>query len=305
MDSSLALLDAASCRGWKVFMILPQHIFLREGKVLAHIHEVHMTHDERVYAVDDKIVTCELSALDAILLRTDPPVDPHYISVCQLLGLAVLQGALVVNDPDTIILKNEKIFSQEFSEYVPPTLVTSQKAQIYEFMRNYKDAVIKPIDGMGGRGVFRIRWQGLNTETIVEALTKDGTRNVVVQQTIKDFRLGDKRILLIEGNPVPYVLLRVPAANSFRANMAAGGVIEGVRMNDRDVEICSCLGPKLQRWGVFFAGIDIVGGMLTEINITSPTGIRELNRFFDTNIGGACMDALEDKIKGHTSIPST
>ena len=305
LDSSLALLEAASRRGWQVFIVFPQNIFFREGKVWAHLQEAHMTQDEQVYVADDETITCELSSLDAILLRTDPPVDPQYVSVCQLLGLAVLQGALIVNDPSTIVLKNEKLFSQEFSEYVPPTLVTSQKAQIREFVRGCKDAVIKPMNGMGGRGVFRLRWQALNVETIVEALTEDGKCNVVVQQTIKNFRLGDRRILLVEGEPVPYVLLRVPTANSFRANMAAGGDIEGVRMNDRDKEICSFLGPQLQRWGVFLAGIDIVGGMLTEINITSPTGIRELDRFFDTDIGSRCMDALEGKIIKNTPILRT
>ena len=295
-DSSFAMLLAAQARGWQIFYMQQADLFLRDGQVLASMAALSVQDDPYDwYQLGDPQIA-PLHSLDAILMRKDPPFDMEYIYITYLLEQAQSQGVLIVNDPQSLRDANEKLFTAWFPECCPPTLVTRQKSLMREFQQQHGDIIIKPLDGMGGASIFRVMQGDPNFSVIVETLTENGKKSVMVQQYLPAIKDGDKRILLINGEPVPYALARIPAAGETRGNLAAGGRAEGRELTDRDRWICQQVGPKLREKGLIFVGLDVIGDYLTEINVTSPTCIRELDRLYDLDIAGDLMNAIETQL---------
>ena len=240
-----------------------------------------------------------LAELDAILMRKDPPIDIEFLYTCQILEYAAADGTPVVNDPRAMRLVNEKTFTQQspqFADLTPPALVSRNPQHILRFLEEHEDSVIKPLDSMGGASVFRLRRGDHNTRVIIETSTRNGQQTVMVQSLIDAFAEGDKRILVIDGNPVPFALKRLPPPGELRANLAAGGRGEAVELDERDYEICARLKPELLKLDLLFVGLDVIGGYLTEVNVTSPTCLRELNAARKLDIGAQVMDAIEERI---------
>jgi glutathione synthase len=231
-----------------------------------------------------------------VLMRKDPPVDPDYVNDTQILGLAQRAGALVVNDPQGLRDMNEKLAALEFPQCIPATLVSRDAAQIKAFVAEHGDTVLKVLDGMGGRSIFRARTGDPNTNVILETLTEGGQRLAMAQRYIPEINEGDKRILLIDGVPVDYCLARIPQGDEFRGNLAAGGKGRGQPLSDRDRWIAAQVSPELRRRGMVFVGLDVIGDYLTEVNVTSPTCIRELDAQFGLNIAGLLFDCIEQKL---------
>ena len=295
-DSSFAMLLAAQARGWQIFYMQQADLFLRDGQVLASMAALSVQDDPYDwYQLGDPQIA-PLHSLDAILMRKDPPFDMEYIYSTYLLEQAQSQGVLIVNDPQSLRDANEKLFTAWFPQCCPPTLVTRQKSLIREFQQQHGDIIIKPLDGMGGASIFRVMQGDPNFSVIVETLTENGKKSVMVQQYLPAIKDGDKRILLINGEPVPYALARIPAAGETRGNLAAGGRAEGRELTERDRWICQQVGPKLREKGLIFVGLDVIGDYLTEINVTSPTCIRELDRLYDLDIAGDLMNAIETQL---------
>jgi glutathione synthase len=234
-----------------------------------------------------------LAGFDAALMRRDPPVDPEYIHDTQILGLAQREGLLVVNDPQGLRDLNEKLGALLFPECCPPTLVTRDAARLKTFVAEHGDCVLKPLDGMGGRSIFRASRGDPNLNVILETLTDGGRHQALAQRFLPEIADGDKRILLVDGEPVPYCLARIPQGDEFRGNLAAGGRGEGRALSERDRWIAAQVGPELKRRGMLFVGLDVIGDWLTEVNVTSPTCIRELDAQFGLNIAGLLFDAIE------------
>ncbi len=295
-DSSLAMLLAAQARGWQIVYMQQSDLFLRDGQVLASMAALTVQDDPYDWFQLGDAQIAPLHSLDAILMRKDPPFDMEYIYSTYLLEQAQAKGVLIVNDPQSLRDANEKLFTAWFPQCCPPTLVTRQKSLMREFQAQHGDIIIKPLDGMGGASIFRVMQGDPNFSVIVETLTENGSKSVMVQQYLPAIKDGDKRILLINGEPVPYALARIPADGETRGNLAAGGRAEGRALTDRDRWICSQVGPKLRDKGLLFVGLDVIGDYLTEINVTSPTCIRELDRLFDLNIAGDLMTAIESRL---------
>ena len=295
-DSSFAMLLAAQKLGWETSYMEADDLFLSESKPCARM---------RSLRVDDNIEnwyrftgerTAGLDTLDCILMRIDPPVDLEYIYITQMLQIAQHDGVIVVNDPAALRDLNEKLYINSFPDLIAPTLVTRSFTQVAEFLQAHKDIILKPLDGMGGRSIFRIKSGDTNLGVILETLTARGGRYVMAQRFIPEIEAGDKRILLIEGEPVDYALARIPTAGDHRGNIAAGGRTRGQPLTARDREICARIGPKLREKGLLFVGIDVIGEFLTEINITSPTCIRELDAIYDLDIASRLLAAIAGKV---------
>ena len=237
-----------------------------------------------------------LADLDVILMRKDPPFNMQYIYSTYLLELAENAGVLVVNRPQALRDANEKLYTAQFAQCCVPMLVSRDATAIREFVNQHGKAVIKPLDGMGGESIFQLRSDDLNLNVIMETVSDNGRELVMAQKYIDEISSGDKRILLIDGEPVPYALARLPGKGDFRGNLAKGGKGVGVELSERDLWICSQVGPELKRNGILFSGLDVIGDYLTEINVTSPTGIRELDDEFDLNIAGLMFDAIETRV---------
>jgi glutathione synthase len=234
-----------------------------------------------------------LSELNVVLMRKDPPFDMEYIYSTYLLEQAQSAGVLIVNNPQSLRDANEKLFTAWFPECCPDTLVTRQDTLIRDFYQTHGDIILKPLDGMGGASIFRIKEQDPNLSVIIETLTEHGQKSVMAQRYIPDIVQGDKRILMIDGEPVPFALARIPAEGETRGNIAAGGRAEGRLLTENDRWICQQVGPKLREKGLIFVGLDVIGDYLTEINVTSPTCIRELDRQFGLNIASDLMARIE------------
>ena len=237
-----------------------------------------------------------MEELDVILMRKDPPFDMEYVYTTHLLELAEQRGVAVVNRPAGLRDINEKLFTAWFPECCSPTLVTRNPGRIRGFLKDQGDIIVKPLDVMGGSSIFRLREGGDNINVILETMTEQGHRTVMCQRFIPEVRQGDKRILLIDGEPVPYALARIPPADDIRANLAAGGQGQGVELTARDRWICDRVGPALKARGITFAGLDVIGDFLTEINVTSPTCIRELDAIYGLNISGDLLDAVQKRL---------
>lgn len=297
-DSSFAMLLAAQALDWQIYYMEMADLFIAGCTPCARMRRLTVADDSGQWFEYGAESTAELKKLDIILMRKDPPVDMEYIYITQLLDLAQLAGVCIVNDPAALRDANEKLFIHWFPDYIAPTLVTSVEQRIVEFARTHDDIILKPLGNMGGASVFRLGKHDSNLPVVIETLTANGTKLAMAQRYIPEIIRGDKRILLIDGEPVPYALARVPMPGEHRGNLASGGAGKGVELTSRDRAICAALGPVLRDKGIIFAGIDVIGDYLTEINITSPTCIRELDALFKLDIAGDLMRALATHIEG-------
>jgi len=295
-DSTLAMIRAANRRGWTLHYMEPGDLFMRDGKAFARQRKLQLQEDRQPWYQLAPAVTAPLSDLDVILMRKDPPFDMEYIYSTYLLEQAEAAGTLVINKPQSLRDANEKLFTAWFPQCTPPTLVTRQPALLQDFLAEHQDIIIKPLDGMGGASIFRVRPGDANTSVIIETITRHGSRFVMAQRYIPEITRGDKRILVVNGEPVPYALARIPAQGETRGNLAAGGRGEGVALSDRDRWICEQVGPTLVQRGLLFVGLDVIGDYLTEINVTSPTCIRELDAQYNLDIAGQLMDVIEQRL---------
>lgn len=293
-DSTLAMLWEAEDRGWPIYYFEPQDLFLRNGEAGGRAHILNVFRDYDHWFAFQEELEVLLGDLDIIMMRKDPPFDQEFLYLTQILSAAERAGALVVNKSQMLRDANEKIIIAEFADCCAPTLVASQIDLLKAFWREEQDIVCKPLDAMGGASVFRIAPQDKNATVIFENLTQKETRHVMVQRYISEIiEGGDKRIILINGEPVPQALARVPKEGEWRGNIAAGATAVAQPLTGRDSWICSQVGPYLREKGVYFAGLDIIGDYLTEVNITSPTGIRELDIQCGANISKQLLDCLE------------
>jgi len=292
-DSTFALALEAQSRGHALFHYLPQHLSLREGKVLAWGHALTVARQKGHHFSFGAPETVELEGFDVVLMRQDPPFDMAYITATHILE-HIHPKTLVVNDPISVRNAPEKLLVTHFSGVLPPTLITSDRAQILDFREQYKDIIVKPLFGNGGAGVFHIKPGDENLNSLLELFTQLFREPVIVQKYLPEVRLGDKRIILVEGKPVGAVN-RVPAEGEARSNMHVGGRPDKSGLTPRDYEICEAIGPTLKEQGLLFVGIDVIGDYLTEINVTSPTGIQEISRYDGTNPAGLVWDAIEAK----------
>jgi glutathione synthase len=296
-DSSFAMLLAAQRRGWLISYMEQRDLMLRDGRPVARMRALQVRDDPRDWFELQGETLEPLEALDVIFMRKDPPFDMEYVISTYLLEQAESRGSLVVNRPRSLRDANEKLFALQFPQCCPPSLVSRSVDDVKAFHREHGDVILKPLDAMGGASVFRVHQGGLNLSVIVETLTAHGTRHTMAQRFIPEISEGDKRILVVDGQPVPYALARIPAPGETRGNLAAGGTGEGVALSQRDRWIVQQVAPQLRARGILFAGLDVIGDYLTEINVTSPTCIRELDRLYGLDIAGQLMDAVEEKLR--------
>lgn len=295
-DSSLAMLLAAQARGWTLFYMEQQDLYLNEGKARARMKPLKVfANPEKWFELEAETDTA-LNDLDVILMRKDPPFDMEFVYSTYLLEQAERDGVLIVNKPQSLRDCNEKLFATQFTQCTPPTVVSRRADVLREFAALHGDVILKPLDGMGGTSIFRHRVGDPNLSVILETLTANGTQQIMAQGYLPGIKDGDKRILMIDGEPVPYCLARIPAQGETRGNLAAGGRGEARPLSDKDRWIAEQVGPTLREKGLLFVGLDVIGEHLTEINVTSPTCIREIDNAFGTNIGALLMDAIERKL---------
>jgi glutathione synthase len=295
-DSTFAMMLAAQRRGWRLWYLEVGDLSLRDDRTLARLRPVEVMDDPGDWYRLGAEVQRPLDSLDALLMRKDPPFDIEYIFATYLLERAQEAGCLVVNHPRSLRDANEKVFVTAFPECAPPTLITRQAQAIRAFHLEHGDIILKPLHGMGGASVFRVRPEDPNLSVIIESLTGHGERFCMAQRFIPEIRDGDKRILMVDGQPVPYCLARIPAAGETRGNLAAGARGEARPLTERDRWIAAQVGPRLRERDILFAGLDVIGDYLTEINITSPTCIREIDAAYGTDIAGDLMDAIQARL---------
>ena len=292
-DSTFAMLLEARRRGHRLWYAGPGDLGIVGMAASARMAALEVRDDPYDWYTLGAAVWRPLAEVDVALMRKDPPVDPEYIHDTQILGLAQRDGVLVVNDPQGLRDMNEKLAALLFPQCCPPTLVSRDAGLLKTFVAEHGDCVLKPLDGMGGRSIFRVRAGEDNVNVILETLTAGGRHQALAQRYLPEIRDGDKRILLVDGEPVPYCLARIPQGGEFRGNLAAGGRGEGRPLSERDRWIAAQVGPELKRRGMLFVGLDVIGDWLTEVNVTSPTCIRELDAQFGLNIAGLLFDAIE------------
>lgn len=295
-DSSFAMLLAAQARGWELVYMEQADLYLRDGVAFARARRLTVRDQEFDWFELDQPWEQPLADLDVILMRKDPPLNLEFLYTTYMLEQAERAGVLVVNRPESLRNSNEKLFTARFPECCAPTLVSRDPTRLRSFFDEQGDIILKPLDAMGGSSVFRVRAGDPNVSVILETLTDLGQRTAMAQTFIPEISAGDKRILMIDGEPVPYALARIPAAGETRGNLAAGGHGEGVALSERDRWICAQVGPELRARGLLFVGLDVIGDYLTEINVTSPTCIRELDRIYGLDIAGELMDCIAGKL---------
>ena len=295
-DSTLAMLLAAQARGWELSYMEQNDLFLKDGRCYANRMHLEVRSDEAGWYTLDSPQTGPVDDLDLILMRKDPPVDMEFIYTTFLLERAEAAGVRVFNKPASIRNASEKLYTAWFQQCCPPTCVSRDMQLLREFLQAHGDIVVKPLNGMGGASVFRITQGDPNTTVILETITDYGRQTAMAQRYIPEIAAGDKRILMINGEPFPYALARVPAPGELRGNLAAGGTGTGVALSERDRWICSQVGGRLREEGLLFVGLDVIGDYLTEINVTSPTCIRELDRLYDADIAAQIMDEIENSL---------
>jgi glutathione synthase len=292
-DSTLAILLAAQARGWELFYAEQKDLYLRDGVAWAHLAPLKIFDDLRVWFTRGEALVEKLGNYEVILMRKDPPFDTEYIYSTYILDRAREQGALVCNRPQGLRDMNEKVYTAWFPECCAPTLITRDMHDMGEFLREHGKVVCKPLYGMGGRSIFLLEQSDKNRNVVFETLTEYGTRYAIVQRYLPEIvTAGDCRVILVDGEPVPFALQRMPHADDHRGNLAAGARAESRPLNERDRWLCSIIGPKLKAAGMIFVGLDVIGDYVTEINVTSPTGIRELNKKHGVDIGGMLVSAI-------------
>ncbi|HET8744123.1 MAG TPA: glutathione synthase [Ramlibacter sp.] len=302
-DTTFALLLEAQRRGHALHYMEQGDLALRDGAPWARLVPLTVKDDAGGWFRRDEARWRDLRELDVVLMRKDPPVDREFLYDTMVLEAAQRGGVQVINDPRSLRDCNEKVFALHFPQCMAPTLVARDPAELRRFVDEHGEAVLKPLDGMGGRGIFRVRAGDSNLNSMLETLLGgdahgQGRQFAVAQKFIPQISAGDKRILLVDGEPVPYALARIPQGNEFRGNLAVGGRGEGVPLSDRDRWIAAEVGPELRRRGLRFVGLDVIGDYLTEVNVTSPTCVRELDAQFGLNIAGTLFDAIEQTAAG-------
>jgi len=296
-DSTFAMLLEAQRRGHELWYMEPRDLFVEDGKALARMRHLEVRDQRTDWFTLGENEIRDLGALDFLLMRKDPPFDMAYVYTTYILDLSEHAGALVVNQPQSLRDANEKCFITQFPQCCVPSWITQNARDIRRFIEQHGLAIVKPLDGMGGESIFQARPDDPNLNVIMETITGSDTEFVMVQKYIPEITQGDKRILVVDGEPAPYALARIPGAGDFRGNLAKGGTGKGVPLTDRDRWICGQVAPELKRRGILFAGLDVIGEYLTEINVTSPTCIRELDEQFGLNIASDLFDAMENKLK--------
>ena len=296
-DSSMAMMFEAQKRGYEIYYMEMNDLYLDQGECRATAARVQVWDDpEHWYELEEK-EDIAVASLDAVLMRKDPPFDTEYIYATYMLERAEEQGTLMVNKPRSLRDCNEKLFTAWFADLTPRTLVTRNADQIRQFHSTYQDVIIKPLDGMGGSSIFRMGPKDANVGVIIETLTAHGSQYAMVQEYMPQILDGDKRILIVNGEPMPYCLARIPAQGETRGNLAAGGRGEARPLSPSDRMLAETIGPELKKRGLYFVGLDVIGDKVTEINVTSPTCIREIEAAFPINISGKLMDAIEEQLK--------
>ena len=292
-DSTFAMMREAARRGHALYAFEQKDMALEAGKVVANVTRITLTGDSVDWYRAEAAVAMQLTEFDAVVVRKDPPFNMEYIYLTYLLEVAESHGARVYNRPQAIRSHSEKLAIAQFPQFTAPTLVTSDAARIRAFHHEHRDVILKPLDGMGGAGVFRVKDDGMNLGSIIETLSANGERTIMVQRFIPDIAQGDKRVLLIGGEVVPYCLARIPQGGEVRGNLAAGGVGVAQPLSARDREIGEALGPLLLKRGLLLVGLDVIGDYLTEINVTSPTCFQEISNQTGFDVAGMFIDALE------------
>lgn len=302
-DSTYAMMREAQARGHALYVMEQHELVLDEGRVKGYAHKLDLVDGSPEWYALAEPAWHELTDFDVTLMRKDPPFDMEYIYSTYLLELAEQQGARVLNQPKSVRDFNEKLSTAKFPQFMPPSLVTRQQGLIRDFIAREGDIILKPLDGMGGSGIFRIREGDPNLNVILETVTMLGSRTVMAQRYIPEISLGDKRILMINGEPAPYALARIPKAGETRGNLAAGGKGVAQPLSEHDHAIAAALGPTLREAGLFLVGLDVIGDYLTEINVTSPTGFQEITAQTGFNVAGMFMDALEKRVSRYSPAP--
>ena len=297
-DSTYAMMVEAARRGHALYAFAHADLIFDGRKVLAHLSRVRLTGNPQEWFHQDEPVLMSLNDVDAVIERTDPPFNMEYVYATYLLERAEADGARIFNRPGAIRSHNEKLAITGFTQFIAPTLVTSKEALIRDFHREHRDIILKPLDGMGGEGVFRVGEQGLNLGAIIETLTQHGACTIMVQRYIPEIVEGDRRVLLIGGQVVPYCLARVPQAGEVRGNLAAGGRGVAMPVSARERDIAETLAPVLYQRGLLLVGLDVIGNYLTEINVTSPTCFQEITEQTGFDVAGMFIDALERTLSG-------
>ncbi|MCH1925506.1 glutathione synthase [Shewanella sp. C32] len=295
-DTSFAMLLAAQSRGYELFYMEMADLAMVQGEARANMRKLTVRQDANDWFTLAEAQELPLSDLDVILMRKDPPFDTEFIYATYMLERAEEAGTLIVNKPQSLRDANEKLFTAWFNEFTPITVVTRDAKRLRAFHQEHGDVILKPLDGMGGASIFRLKQDDANVGVIIETLTDHGKRYAMAQKYIPEIVDGDKRILVVDGEPMPYCLARIPQKGETRGNLAAGGSGRAQPLSDSDWKIANAIAPELKRRGLIFVGLDVIGDKLTEINVTSPTCVREIEAAFDVDITGKLMDAIERRI---------
>ena len=295
-DSSFAMLLAAQARGWRIDYMELNDLYMRDGECRARVRTLEVRDDPSGWFTLSEARDIALREHDVLLMRKDPPFDMEYIYATYVLERVEHAGVLVVNKPRSVRDANEKMYTAWFPQCCPPTLVTREKRRLHAFLAEQGDIIVKPLDGMGGASIFRVRASDPNTNVIFETLTEHERRFAMAQRFIPEIRDGDKRVLMIDGEPLPHALARVPSGDDARGNLAAGATGVGVDLGDRERWIAAEVGPTLRERGLLFVGLDVIGNYLTEINVTSPTCIRELDAIYGLDVAGKLLDVVEGRL---------
>ena len=295
-DTSLCILMAAQRQGYKLFYIEQGDLFLENGLPFAEVCPLRVFDDPDCWYELDNRSAVPLDEIDVVLMRKDPPFDSEYIYSTYILEAAEKRGTLVVNKPQSLRDCNEKVFATEFPQCTPPLLVSRSLKRLKGFLQEHQDVVFKPLDGMGGTSIFRVKADDQNLNVILETLTQHESQTIMAQKYLADISDGDKRVLIVDGEVIPYCLARIPSASDFRGNLAAGGRGEVRPLSDRDQWIAKQIAPTLVERGLLFVGLDIIGDYLTEINVTSPTCVQEIDRAQNTAIGDKLIAAINRRL---------
>lgn len=291
-DTSFRIALEAQARGYELLYLELADMFIEQGTAMARVQPLQITDREQDFYQLGKAEIVVMGELDVIFMRKDPPFDIEFVYATHMLDLAARDGALVVNRPQSLRDCSEKLFTAWFPDLIPATLVSRSAEQIRAFHSKHKDIILKPLDGMGGASIFRVDESGSNLGVIIETLTALGNRFAMVQEYLPAIKDGDKRILIINGEPIPYSLARVPSAGETRGNLAAGGTGRPQPLSDSDFALAHAVGPVLKEKGLYLVGLDVIGDRITEINVTSPTCMREIENAYGLNIAGQLFDAV-------------
>lgn len=295
-DTTLAFLLEAQLRGWELAYLEQGDLFVQDGVAYGIAKKLNVFNDTQGWFKFTQTSTVPLETFDIILMRLDPPFNIEYIYTTYILEFAQQQGVLVVNRPQSLRDANEKLFAQQFPQCMAPTLVSNNAVLLRNFIFDQGDVVLKPLHAMGGGSIFRLKSDDCNVNVVIEVLTAEGQQHIMAQRFLPEIAAGDKRIFLIDGKPIPYAVARIPQEGEIRGNLAAGGDAKGVELSERDFWLCEQIGSTLKEKGLIFVGLDVIGDYITEINVTSPTCVRELESFYSVNLCKQLFDELEAKL---------